>query len=136
MAGRKSKFMHSTAFLVKATPAPFSWIVRDCSPDFSNELSWTPVELVAGTFGDLLLNGDAGGPAEPVYHIDNPVRQPWKEMVRGVLAPELGIPQRKIVPFKEWIRRVRHFVGSVERDNPAYKLIDFPETSFERMSCG
>lgn len=54
----------------------------------------------------------------------------------GVLAPELGIPQRNIFPFGEWVRRVRHFVGSVERDNPAFKLIDFLEGSFERMSCG
>lgn len=107
-----------------------------CLPDFSNVLSWTPVELVAGTLGDLLFNNDAGGRAEPIYHIDNPVRQPWKEMVGDVLAPELGIPQQNIVPFQEWVRRVRHFVGSVEKDNPAFKLIDFLEGSFERMSCG
>lgn len=107
-----------------------------CLPDFSNVLSWTPVELVAGTLGDLLLNDDAGGPAEPIYHIDNPVRQPWKEMMCDVLALELGISQRNIVPFEEWVRRVRHFVGSVEKDNPAFKLIDFLEGSFERMSCG
>lgn len=107
-----------------------------CLPDFDNVLSWTPVELVAGTLGDLLLNDDAGGPAEPIYHIDNPVRQPWKEMVGDVLAPELGIPEQNIVPFQEWVRRVRHFVGSVEKDNPAFKLIDFLEWSFERMWCG
>lgn len=107
-----------------------------CLPDFSNVLSWTPVELVAGTLGDLLFNDNAGGSVEPTYHIDNPVRQPWKEMVGDVLAPELGIPQRKIVPFEDWVRRVRHFVGSVEIDNPAFKLIDFLEASFERMSCG
>lgn len=107
-----------------------------CLPDFSNVLSWTPVELVAGTLGDLLLNSDAGGPGEPIYHIDNPVRQPWKEIVGDVLAPELGIPEQNIVHFKEWVRRVRHFVGSVEKDNPAFKLIDFLEGSFERMSCG
>ncbi|KAK7717983.1 Type I Iterative PKS [Diaporthe eres] len=107
-----------------------------CLPDFDNVLSWTPVELVAGTLGDLLRNNDAGGSAEPIYHIDNPVRQPWKEMVGDVLAPELGIPQRNIVPFEEWVRLVRRFVGSVEKDNPAFKLIDFLEESFERMSCG
>lgn len=96
-----------------------------CLPDFDNVLLWTPVELVAATLGNLLLNDDADGAPEPIYHIDNPVRQPWKEMVGGVLASELGIPERNIVPFGEWVRRVRHFVGSVEKGNPAFKLIDF-----------
>lgn len=77
--------------------------------DFDNVLSWTPVELVAGTLGDLLFNNESGGPAEPVYHIDNPVRQLWKEMVRDMLAPELGISQKNIVPFEVWVRRGETF---------------------------
>ncbi|KAI0165152.1 putative polyketide synthase [Hypoxylon sp. FL1284] len=101
-------------------------------PDFDGPLSWTPVDDVAGTMADLLL-GDA--PPHPVYHIDNPVRQPWKEML-PVLADALAIPRDRIIPFENWIRRVRDFPGAVEWDNPAWLLADFLEQDFERMSCG
>lgn len=104
-------------------------------PTFNNVLSWTLVELVAGRLGGLLLNDDADGSTELVHHIDNPVRQPWKEMVGDVLAPELGIPRHNIVSFGEWVGRVRHFAGGVEKDNPAFMLVAFLEGSFARMSC-
>ena len=102
-------------------------------PDFDNQLSWTPVDLVAATLSDLLLR--SSGPPDPVYHIDNPVRQPWRSMIT-VWARALDIPQSSIISFEEWARRVRHFPGSVEKDNPAYMLVDFLDSNFIRMSCG
>ena len=102
-------------------------------PDFDNQLSWTPVDLVAATLSDLLFRSD--GPPDPIYHIDNPVRQPWRSMIR-VWAAALDIPQSNIVSFEEWVRRVRHFPGNVEKDNPVYKLVDFLDGNFVRMSCG
>jgi hypothetical protein len=87
---------------------------------------------VAATLGELLL---ADGPAYPIYHIENPVRQPWREMIR-VLADALDIPYSNIVAFDEWVGRVRRFPGSVEADNPAGRLVDFLDTHFVRMSCG
>lgn len=53
-----------------------------------------------------------------------------------VLADELDIPPKNIVPFNEWVTRVRNFPGSVDLDNPAAKLIDFLDGNFIRMSCG
>lgn len=102
-------------------------------PDFDGDLCWTPVDQVAGTLSDLLL-GDAT-PNHPIYHIDNPVRQPWKEMI-PILADALEIPRANIIPFSEWVRRVRQFPGNVEWDNPAAKLIEFLDDNFLRMSCG
>ena len=102
-------------------------------PDFDNQLSWTPVDLVAATLSDLLFRSD--GPPDPIYHIDNPVRQPWRSMIT-LWAAALDIPQSNIIPFDEWVRRVRHFPGCVEKDNPAYKLVDFLDANFVRMSCG
>jgi len=102
-------------------------------PDFDGVLSWTPVNDVASTLGELLL-----GPQKPhpIYHIDNPVRQPWREMT-PVLAEALDLPIKTgIIPFRDWVRRVRNFPGSVENDNPAFKLIDFLDDNFVRMSCG
>lgn len=108
-------------------------------PDFSGKLSWTPVDVVASTLADLVLGSVSGSPTAStpysIYHIDNPVGQPWQNMV-PVLARALGIPSSNVLPFTEWVRRVRHFPGSVERDNPAFKLIDFLDGNFLRMSCG
>jgi len=114
-------------------------------PAFEGELSWTPVDVVASTLGDLVVL--CGAKPHPVYHVDNPVRQEWTEMV-PVLARALGITVDAskegggggggggVIAFKEWVRRVRRFPGSVEKDNPAFKLIDFLDDNFLRMSCG
>ncbi|KAI1377954.1 putative polyketide synthase [Hypoxylon crocopeplum] len=115
----------------------FAFLVKSAQtlralPDFDGPLSWTPVNDVAGTLADLLLGSVQ---PYPVYHIDNPIRQPWKETL-PVLADALGIPRDRIVPFKEWIQRVRSFPGQAEWDNPAAMLVDFLEQDFERMSCG
>jgi len=101
-------------------------------PDFDGQLSWTPVNDVAASLSDILL---ANNIPYPIYHIDNPVRQPWREMIT-VLADALKIPRANIIPFPEWIKHVRHFPGSVEIDNPAAKLLAFLDHNFVRMSCG
>ncbi|KAJ4314706.1 hypothetical protein N0V94_006339, partial [Neodidymelliopsis sp. IMI 364377] len=105
-------------------------------PQFDGPVSWTPVDAVAGICADLVLGKMTKG---GIYHVDNPVRQPWSEML-PVLAQELGIPESNIIPFKEWVRRVRLFpsTNAVGKEdlNPAKRLIDFLETDFLRMSCG
>ena len=51
-------------------------------------------------------------------------------------ATALEIPQSNIIPLDERVHRVRHFPGSVEKDNPAYKAVEFLDSNFLRMSCG
>jgi nucleoside-diphosphate-sugar epimerase len=87
--------------------------------------SWNPVEHLA-----FIIKS-----SYPIYHIENPIRQPWGEMV-GVLASALDVRRANIIPFNEWIGRVRQFPGSADFHNPAAKLIDFLDTQFVRMSCG
>ncbi|KAF3771157.1 hypothetical protein M406DRAFT_59909 [Cryphonectria parasitica EP155] len=111
------------AFLIKS-----SQTVR-ALPNFKGTLSWCPVDSVAATLGDLLLGSDK---AHPVYHIENPARQSWQDMVR-LLAEQLDVSD--VVPFSEWLERVRSHPGSVE-DNPAVGLVDFLGRHFIRMSCG
>ncbi|KAE8356273.1 hypothetical protein BDV28DRAFT_116516 [Aspergillus coremiiformis] len=101
-------------------------------PDFHGDLSWTPVNDMAGSLVDLVLL--TNHTPYPVYHLDNPVRQPWCDMI-GILATSLDIPATDIVPFPEWIQRVRSFPGS-RADNPASAMADWLEENFERMSCG
>lgn len=118
--------MEHLSFLIKSSQT------LKALPQFEGDLCWTPVDDVAGTCSDLLMSDRD---PYPVYHIDNPVRQPWTEMI-PLLADELNIPRDNIVPFKEWVRRVRSFPGAVEWDNPAALLIDFLDDNFLRMSCG
>ncbi|KAK5656795.1 hypothetical protein OQA88_4343 [Cercophora sp. LCS_1] len=119
----------------------FSFLVKSSQtlralPDFTGLLSWTPVDVVARTLADLVLCATRSATeVYPVYHVDNPVRQPWEDMI-PVLARALAIPTTNVVPFAEWVRRVRHFPGSVDKDNPAYKLVNFLDGNFLRMSCG
>ena len=101
-------------------------------PNFDGLLSWTPVNLVAATLADLVL---ADNSPHPIYHIDNPIRQPWRKMI-PVLADALGIPRGNAIPFTEWVQRVRDSPSLVNGDNPAARLIDFLDENFVRMSCG
>ncbi|TVY50464.1 Citrinin polyketide synthase, partial [Lachnellula cervina] len=101
-------------------------------PDLDGVLSWCPVNDVAATLGELLI-GDTT--AYPIYHIENPVRQPWRDMI-PILAEALGVPQTNTVSYNEWIRRVREFPPGLVSENPAARLVDFFNDDFERMSCG
>ncbi|KAI0964716.1 hypothetical protein F4678DRAFT_468269 [Xylaria arbuscula] len=105
-------------------------------PDLSGPLSWTPVDTVAATLGDLLVEE---GPY-PVYHIDNPIRQPWQETL-STLASAMDIPWENVIPLREWIRRVMEHTKNIEArehegDNPTILLINFLEDNFVGMSCG
>ncbi|KAI0149832.1 putative polyketide synthase [Hypoxylon sp. NC0597] len=105
-------------------------------PDFKGTLGWTPVDDMAGTLVDILSQPD-DVPLYPIYHIENPVRQPWSHMI-ALLADALDIPA--VIPFDEWVRRVREWPvksdNGAEGANPAYLLTDFLDDNFARMSCG
>ncbi|MCJ1472276.1 hypothetical protein MMC13_000923 [Lambiella insularis] len=112
------------AFLVKSAQTLRAW------PDFDGTL------MCAQVMVDLLKIGDETAPdAYPVYHIDNPVGQPWKAM-SPVLAAALDIPSDRIIPFGTWIKQVCRSPLLPEMENPAARLVDFLEYHFGRMSCG
>ncbi|THC94912.1 hypothetical protein EYZ11_005595 [Aspergillus tanneri] len=123
--------MEHLSFLIKSSQT------LNALPDFDGVLSWTPVDGVAGVLVDLISLPDDKSPY-PVYHIDNPVRQPWKEM-SSVLADTLHIPRANIIPFEDWMQRVKDYPRQVEGpegENPAILLVDFLDANFIRMSCG
>ncbi|PLB44277.1 putative polyketide synthase [Aspergillus steynii IBT 23096] len=105
-------------------------------PDLSGTLSWYPVDLVASTLADLLLSKSSPTQEDNqlIYHIDNPARQPWKEMISS-LASTLDIPLDRIVPYEQWLDRMRRFRASPV-DNPALQLLDLFTYYFIPMSCG
>ncbi|KAK4043909.1 hypothetical protein C8A01DRAFT_12639 [Parachaetomium inaequale] len=101
-------------------------------PRLEGNLTWCPVNDMAAALSELLLLPTR---PQPIYHIDNPVQQPWSEMVQ-MLAAALDIPKSNIIPFDDWVARVRRSPLAPETDNPAARLIDFLEFHFRRMSCG
>ncbi|KAJ5452007.1 hypothetical protein N7445_000190 [Penicillium cf. griseofulvum] len=116
------------AFLVKSAQALRVW------PDLHGTLQWLPVDRSARVMVDLLKLENDNDAAYPVYHIDNPVGQPWEDM-SPVLASALDIPPQNIIPYSDWIMRVRRSPLSAD-ENPAARLVDFLDGHFERMSCG
>jgi len=109
-------------------------------PDLEGTLSWYPVDKVAATLGELLMSTRLTKTeieTDLIYHIDNPSRQPWKAMIT-TLARMLDIPitPQHIIPYEEWITKVRRFRSSSINDNPALQLITFFENYFVNMSCG
>jgi acyl carrier protein/nucleoside-diphosphate-sugar epimerase len=109
------------AFLIKSSQT------LNALPDVPGMLYWTPVEEVAGALLDLVLGDNT---PYPVYHIENPIGQPWHEM-NMVLADALNI--QNLIPFEKWAERVRH---APHKDNPAALLSDFFIENYLRMSCG
>ena len=112
-------------FLIKSSQ------VLNNLPDLEGTLSWYPVDLVAATLGELLMSDTT---SDLVYHIDNPSRQTWRDMI-ATLADVLDISPNNIVPYGKWIDRVRRFRGSIA-DNPALQLEEFFIHYFLPMSCG
>lgn len=51
----------------------------------------------------------------------------------SILAEALYIPPSNVVPFQEWMERVRN---PLQKDNPTSTLIELLEDNFLRMSCG
>lgn len=101
-------------------------------PDLQGDLSWCPVNDIAAALSEVLLCKDS---AYAVYHIENPVRQSWPALIR-VVAKALGIPSDNIIPYDQWLARVRGFPPSLTEANPAAKILPFWRDDFIRMSCG
>lgn len=113
--------MEHFGFLIKSSQT------LNALPDVDGTVYWTSVNDIAATLSDLIL---ADHTPYPVYHIENPVGQSWKEM-NAILADALDIPN--LIPFEEWVERVR---AAPQRNNPASTLLDFLDSTYLRMSCG
>lgn len=113
--------MEHFGFLIKSSQT------LNALPDVDGTVYWTPVNDIAGALSDLVLSDRT---PYPIYHIENPVGQPWREM-NAILADALNIPN--LIPFEEWVERVR---AAPQRNNPAATLLDFLDSNYLRMSCG
>lgn len=66
-----------------------------------------------------------------VFHIENPIRQPWPEIIQ-YLSYRLQIPSQKPEPFDNWIRR------SVTSSKSSFitPLEEFFKNDFLNLSTG
>lgn len=87
------------------------------------------MDIAASILSELLLDTQ---PLRLVYHLENPIRQSWQDVV-DILTEELGIPKSKRLPLDDWIKLVQ---SSADVGNPAKNLAAFLAEEFEKMSCG
>ncbi|KAL9583819.1 MAG: hypothetical protein Q9212_002492, partial [Teloschistes hypoglaucus] len=109
----------------------FPALVKACQdvkavPNLQGTLSWIPVDQAAQVAIELLFNSK---PPELVYHLENPIRQPWPD-VCTVLEANLSIPIRQRLPFQKWLDMV------AAHDDTASDLLEFLRDHFLHMSAG
>ena len=92
-------------------------------------LSWLPVDTAAAALSDILFDK---APLQLVYHLENPIRQSWQDVVL-VLAEELKIGTDNIVPLETWLEAV---ASAPDTNNPAKALSVFFKDEFVKMSSG
>ncbi|KXN84174.1 Linear gramicidin synthase subunit D [Leucoagaricus sp. SymC.cos] len=98
-------------------------------PALSGSLSWIPVNRAGDAITDMLFSKGF----RPIYHMENPSRQSWEGLVES-LASILGDAQPlPSVPFGEWLEKVK---AAGEEKNPAYRVLNFLQNDFVRMSSG
>jgi hypothetical protein len=91
-------------------------------------LSWLPVDVAAAALAEIVLHS---GDAAPVYHLENPVRQPW-EGVLEILRNKLRLIG-KAIPFDQWWKLVE---ANNDERNVAKRLAKFFHEDFHRMADG
>lgn len=94
--------------------------------------SWIPVDRAANAVTDILLTTPS---TETVYHLENPVRQSWHEVL-SVLARNLDLHKAEFLPFDDWLDAVRTSTDDAAETNPAKQLAEFFKTDFRHMACG
>lgn len=113
--------MEHFGFLIKSSQT------LNALPDVDGKVYWTPVNDIAASLSDIILSDH---PLYPIYQVENPVGQPWREM-NAILSDALKIPN--LIPFDEWVDRVRK---APQKSNPAATLLEFLDSNYLRMSYG
>ncbi|KAL4866181.1 hypothetical protein BDV12DRAFT_210641 [Aspergillus spectabilis] len=104
-------------------------------PAISGTLSWIPVDEAATVLGEILVSP---GPLAPIYHLENPIRQSWHDMMSAI-GDAMHIPASDHPPFDEWLRQVREYVqtSGTEADRTEFQMLaDFLDRDFRRMATG
>ncbi|KAI4521215.1 acetyl-CoA synthetase-like protein [Schizophyllum commune Loenen D] len=103
-------------------------------PSDEQEVTWLPMDAVAGTLLDAAFSRSALAPSHNIVH-PRPIQ--WSQMIKNVQHSLKTVLQRDVpvVPFKDWFAKLetvasRHDVSA--QDVPGVKLLQF----FRGMSAG
>ncbi|KAF5657011.1 polyketide synthase [Fusarium heterosporum] len=97
-------------------------------PDLPGTMGWTSVDCMAATLVEILTQPEKVS-LHPIYHIENPLRQHWKD-VTAILAKSLAVSGRplEVIAFSKWIEIVRNWPDREQNNpqgaNPAHLLCD------------
>lgn len=96
-------------------------------------LSWLPVDCAAEVLSELLLTTQ---PYHPVYHLENPMRQSWHDVLT-VLGSRMGLGDKDFLSLDEWLDRVLRLEDDPSDGiNSAKQLGDFFRKDFAHMAGG
>ncbi|KAF2675587.1 acetyl-CoA synthetase-like protein [Lentithecium fluviatile CBS 122367] len=98
-------------------------------PDIHGTLSWLPVDRAADVLTDIILSPL---PLALVYHLENPVRQSWHDVL-AIIGAELGLGGSALSPLDQWLAGIKALGDGAASTE---MLIDFFETDFQHMSGG
>ncbi|KAF2847816.1 acetyl-CoA synthetase-like protein [Plenodomus tracheiphilus IPT5] len=104
-------------------------------PELHGTLSWIPVDIAAQVVCDIAMSKVNHG--KTVYHVENPVRQSWSDMLTSIsnlLRPGPDASPLPIWPYKTWVESLRQHHLLDRYAGPATKLVPFFEEYFERMA--
>ncbi|KAL4903515.1 hypothetical protein BDW74DRAFT_186131 [Aspergillus multicolor] len=110
-------------------------------PIINGTLSWIPVNTAAKVLGDILLSPQLSTSQAQIYHLENPIRQSWSDML-DMVANSLGIcpEDAERLPFDQWLSQVKE---SIDNDTAEatervefQMLVEFLEKDFRRMATG
>jgi hypothetical protein len=85
--------------------------------------------MAADTLIDIMLSLP---PLELVYHLENPIRQPWHEVL-VILSEELGLDGNALTSLDKWLAGIKTMTENAASTD---LLIDFFENDFQHMSGG
>lgn len=96
------------------------------------EIDWIPSDVVAATVWDIATStpssDDSPSPPLGVFHLVNPLRKPWSELLLGVQERLGGPGALKAVPMTDWVAELEQ-VDPRDKEavaaKPASKVLHF-----------
>ncbi|KAK6216478.1 hypothetical protein LQW54_003483 [Pestalotiopsis sp. IQ-011] len=106
-------------------------------------IDWVPVDVLGRVVVDLALSAPTGKkPGAAVYHVANPRRTSWREVLETVeheLGAQGNVVGLETVPLGQWVEALRKSSSEMDAAGmaqvPAAKILDFFEGLADRLTA-
>ncbi|EED12746.1 NRPS-like enzyme, putative [Talaromyces stipitatus ATCC 10500] len=102
-------------------------------PDLTGTYSWIPVDVAAKSLLEILFSDQVSMDSKIVYHVENPIRQPWKSLLPA-LAVKLNLKNRTPLPFDVWLDKISEAQNNAEEMESLRHLKQFIQSDFRKLS--